>query len=128
MATNLNLSRLEGLAGYQLTDWGVLRTAGLGTRRSGSGRGFLSAELGAGYYYALPNGLWRLGLDAGVARGGGQSTSPSSCFECAGHRYPYPEAYRVRYSSGYVQPTVQLKTNDITWSVALRLGQTYIIA
>ena len=63
------------------------------------------------------------GPECGRRAGWGQSASPSGCFECAGDRYPYSEAYRVRYS--YVQPTVQLKTNDVTCGVALRLGQTY---
>ena len=125
LASNLNLSRVEGQAGYQLTEQLVLHTAVLGTRRSGSGRGFLSAELGAGYYRVSPNGLWRLGLDAGVAQGGGRSSSPTSCFECAGDRYPYSEKYQVRYSYGYVQPTVQLKTHNLTWGVAFRIGQAY---
>lgn len=47
-----------------------------------------------GYYYASPNGYWRLGGHAGAAYGSGASGS-SACFECGGT--PGTE-YEVRYT------------------------------
>lgn len=123
-ASNLNLSRADLQVGYQATERLVLHTAFLGTRPSGGGTDFLSGELGAGYYYRSPNELWRLGLDAGVAHGGG-SSSRSGCFECASDPYPLSESYRMGYTYGYVQPTVMLKADQWNWGLAVRLGHTY---
>lgn len=122
VASNLLLSKADLQVGYQATGHWVLHTAFMGTRSSGRDAGFLSGELGAGYYYTSPREGWRLGLDAGVAHGGG-SSSRSGCFECAGDPFPLSESYRVRYTYGYVQPTVLLKTGQFSWGLALRLGR-----
>lgn len=124
VASNLLLSKTDLQLGYQATERWVLHTAFMGARPSGGRTSFLSGEAGAGYYYASPNQPWRLGLDAGAAHGGG-SSARSGCFECAGDPYPLSESYRVRYTYGYVQPTVLLKTGSLSWGLALRLGQTY---
>ena len=120
VSTGFNGSELQ--AGYQATDKMVLHAALLNyrNRRSGDGKGFRSADLGAGYYYASPNGNWRLGGHAGVAYGSGTSGS-SSCFECSG---PGSE-YSVRYTYAYIQPTVLLLEGNQTWGVGLRVGRAY---
>lgn len=122
VSTGLNGSELQ--AGYQATDKLVLHTALLNyrNRRSGDGKGFRSAELGAGYYYASPNGYWRLGGHAGAAYGAGTSGS-RSCFECAGDETG--TEYQVRYTYAYVQPTALLHIEDATLGLGLRVGRAY---
>ena len=122
ISTGLNGSELQ--AGYQATNQLVLHAALLNyrNRRSGDGKGFRSADLGAGYYYASPNGYWRLGGHAGAAYGSGTSGS-RACFECAGNETG--TEYQVRYTYAYVQPTALLHTANQTWGFGLRLGHAY---
>ena len=122
VSTGLNGSEL--LVGHQITDKLVLHAAGLNYRhrRSGDGKGFRSAEVGAGYYYASPNGYWRLGGHAGAAYGRGTSGS-STCFECVGTGTG--TEYEVRYTYAYVQPTALLHTASQNWGFGLRLGHAY---
>ena len=121
VSTGFNGSELQ--AGYQASDKLILHAALLNyrNRRSGDGKGFRSADLGAGYYYASPNGYWRLGGHAGAAYGSGTSGS-SACFECVGT--PGTE-YEVRYTYAYVQPTALLQTTNQTWGFGLRMGRAY---
>ncbi len=116
------LGGTELLVGYQVTNGLVLHGGLLSTRRVVTGKGFRSADLGFGYYYFSPNGIWRLGMHAGMAAGRGTSGS-SSCFEC-GFGGASSE-YILRYTYGYVQPTIMLEGERRTWGLALRLGQTY---
>ena len=103
-------NRIELQAGYQASDKLILHAALLNywNRRSGDGKGFRSIDLGAGYYYASPNGHLRLGGYAGTTYGSGTSGS-SACFECGGT--PGTE-YEVCYTCAYVQPTVLLQTTN----------------
>ena len=124
VSTGLNGSELQ--VGYQLSNKLVLHTALLQFGRAAAGTRFRSGDLGLGYYYASPNGLWRLGLHAGVAHGRGVSGN-NSCFEC-----PAPDStsatstYAVRYTYGYVQPTALLFAGEQqTWGFGLRIGQGY---
>ena len=119
-STGLNGSELQ--AGYQATDKIILHAALLNYRhrRSGDGKGFRSADLGAGYYYASPNGYWRLGGHAGAAYGAGTSGS-IDCFECTGTG----REYQVRYTYAYLQPTALLHTANQTWGFGLRIGHAY---
>ena len=121
VSTGFNGSELQ--AGYQATDKLILHAALLNYRhrRSGDGKGFRSADLGAGYYYASPNGYWRLGGHAGAAYGAGTSGS-STCFECLDT--PSTE-YQVRYTYAYLQPTALLRTANQTWGFGLRIGHAY---
>ena len=121
LSTGIGGSQLQ--LGYQLTNQLVLHTELLSAGRPITAKGFYSAGLGAGYYYLSPNGRWRLGTHAGLAYGRGTSGS-SSCFECGGSGIG--SEYAVRYTYGYVQPTVLLLEDEQrTWGFALRLGQTY---
>ena len=122
VSTGFNGSELQ--AGYQATDKLVLHAALLNyrNRRSDDGKGFRSADLGVGYYYASPNGYWRLGGHAGAAYGGGTSGS-SACFECVDN--DTGTEYRVRYTYAYVQPTALLQTTNQTWGFGLRVGHAY---
>ncbi|MET4075742.1 hypothetical protein [Hymenobacter sp. UYCo722] len=121
-STGLNGSELQ--AGYQATDKLILHAALLNYRhrRSGDGKGFRSADLGAGYYYASPNGNWRLGGHAGVAYGSGTSGN-SLCFECAGT--DTGTEYEVRYTYVYLQPTALFRSANQTWGFGLRMGHAY---
>ena len=122
VSTGFNGSELQ--AGYQATDKLILHAALLNYRhrRSGDGKGFRSADLGVGYYYASPNGYWRLGGHAGAAYGAGTSGS-STCFECIDN--PGTE-YQVRYTYAYLQPTALLHTTaNQTWGFGLRIGHAY---
>ena len=121
VSTGFNGSELQ--AGYLATDKLVLHAALLNyrNRRSGDGKGFRSADLGAGYYYASPNGYWRLGGHAGAAYGSGTSGS-SACFECGGAA---GTEYEVRYAYAYVQPTALFQTTNQTWGFGLRIGHAY---
>ena len=110
-------------AGYQASDKLILHAAPLNyrNRRSGDGKGFRSIDLGAGYYYASPNGYLRLGGYVGAAYGSGTSGS-SACFEYGGT--PGTE-YEVCYNCAYVQPTALLQTTNQTWGFGLRMGHAY---
>ena len=121
VATGLGGSELQ--LGYNITNRLVLHTGLLSTGRPARAKGFRSADLGLGYYYLSPNGFWRLGLHTGLAYGGGTSGSPS-CFECVPGSIS--SEYDVRYTYGYVQPTVILLGGARhTWGFALRVGQAY---
>lgn len=124
VSTGFNGSELQ--AGYAITDHLVLHTALLNYGRSTANNNFHSADLGLGYYYNSPNGLWRLGGHAGLTYGAG-SSGGNGCFECpAPDSLSSTSAYAVRYTYAYVQPTVLLlEDNQRTWGFGLRLGQVY---
>ncbi|HEX8329927.1 MAG TPA: hypothetical protein VF629_20490 [Hymenobacter sp.] len=121
ISTGTNASELQ--AGYQVTNKLVVHTALLSKGRLSTAKGFRSADLGLGYYYESPNGLWRLGGHAGLATGGGSSGSTGACFECTGTGSA--TEYRVRYTYGYVQPTVILVEDNRSWGFGLRVGRAY---
>ena len=123
LSTGLNGTELQ--LGYQLTDHLVLNTSLLSYRYSGKGSGFRSAELGLGYYYNSPNGFWRLGTHAGLSYGRGASGG-NGCFECgSADSLSTSSAFDVRYTYAYVQPTAILLDGNRSWSIGLRVGQTY---
>lgn len=124
LSTGFNGSELQ--LGYQVTDKLVLHTALLSFGRSAAGSKFRSGDLGLGYYYNSPNGVWRLGMHAGVAHGNGASGN-NGCFECTTpDSLSATSTYAVRYTYGYVQPTVLLLDDARqTWGFGLRIGQVY---
>ena len=108
--------------GYQATNRLVLHTGLLSYGRRAAGTYFLSADVGAGYYYPSPNGRWRLGMHAGLAYGSGTSGG-NGCFECGSSSF---SKFDVRYAYAYVQPTVLLLEDArSTWGLAVMVGQAY---
>ena len=121
VSTGTNASEVQ--AGYQITNRLVVHTALLNKGGLSTSKAFRSADLGLGYYYESPNGLWRLGGHAGLASGAGSSGSTGGCFECVGTGSA--SEYRVRYSYAYVQPTVLLVEDVRSWGFGLRVGRAY---
>lgn len=125
VSTGLNGSEMQ--VGYQITDKLVLHAALLdfGAVRPNPASRFQSADMGLGYYYNSPNGIWRLGMHAGAAYGRGNSTA-GGCFDCRPDSLDNSSSFAVRYTYGYVQPTVIFQEDDRrTWGLGLRIGQVY---
>ena len=121
LSTGFSGSELQ--LGYQVTDKLVVHTALLIKGRAQIGHKLHSADVGVGYYYSSPNGLWRLGMHGGLASGGGKSYVSGESFEGS---FPTPPIdYRVRYTYAYVQPTVHLHADRHTWSLGLRVSRAY---
>ncbi|MBF9236400.1 hypothetical protein I2I05_03235 [Hymenobacter sp. BT683] len=120
VATGVNGSELKG--GYQLTDKLLVHAALLDFGQSRRTNKFRSADLGLGYYYNSPNGFWRLGMHGGAAYGGGTSNG-SEEFE---NLSPTPGShYKVRYTYGYLQPTIIHLQGNQVWGVGLRVARAY---
>lgn len=120
LATGAGGSELQ--VGYQATDKLVIHAGLLKSGRAKAANDFRSADLGLGYYYLSPNGYWRLGMHAGGAYGAG-SSGDGSCFECA--ERISTSKFSVRYTYGYLQPTVLLVNAKTTWGFGFRVGHAY---